>query len=104
MLVGDNVNHTAPSVVKSGYIVSFPILTQWDSTFEEVAMSFTVEDLEKVQVQLGDEYRVEWVDGEILLISPSGYESEEVAAQVMGKLFPYVKANRLGRITASTLI
>lgn len=34
-------------------------------------MTLTVQDLEKVQYKLGDEYRVELVDGEIVVMSPS---------------------------------
>lgn len=65
-------------------------------------MPLTVKDLEKVQAKLGDEYRVELVDGRITVMSPSGYESDEVAARMIGKLFPYVDANRLGRVAASS--
>lgn len=65
-------------------------------------MALTVKDLEKLQCQLDDDYRLELVDGEILVMSPSGYESDEVAARVIGKLFPYVDGNRLGRVTASS--
>jgi Uma2 family endonuclease len=42
-------------------------------------MPLTVKDLETVQTKLGDAYRVELVDGRILVMSPSGYESDEVA-------------------------
>jgi Uma2 family endonuclease len=42
-------------------------------------MTLTVKDLEKVQRQLDDNYRVELIDGKIVLMSPSGYESDEVA-------------------------
>ena len=41
----------------------------------------TVKDLERVQQQLPD-YRMELVDGEIILMSPSGYESDEVASEI----------------------
>lgn len=64
-------------------------------------MPLTAKDLEKVQAKLGDEYQVELVDGRITVMSPSGYESDEVAARVIGKLFPHVDANQLGRVTAS---
>jgi Uma2 family endonuclease len=65
-------------------------------------MPFTPKDLEKLQAQVGDDYQLELVDGGITVMSPSGYESDEVAARVIGKLFPYVDKNRLGRITASS--
>lgn len=43
-------------------------------------MSLTANDLEKMQQQLPD-YRMELVDGEVIVMSPSGYESDEVAAE-----------------------
>jgi Uma2 family endonuclease len=64
-------------------------------------MSLTVKDLEKLQAQ-APEYRMELVDGEVIVMSPSGYESDEVATRVVGKLFSYVDANRLGRVTGSS--
>lgn len=65
-------------------------------------MSLTVKDLEWVQSHLDKDYRLELVDGKITVMSPSGYESDEVAARVIGKLFPFVDQNRLGRVTASS--
>jgi len=65
-------------------------------------MSFTVKDLEKLQSQIDDDCQLELVDGAIIVMSPSGYESDEVAARVIGNLFPFVDGNRLGRVTASS--
>ena len=62
--------------------------------------SLTVKDLEKLQAQHPD-YRMELVDGEIILMSPSGLESDEVAAAIVAQLHNWVRPRRLGRVTAS---
>jgi Uma2 family endonuclease len=64
-------------------------------------MALTVQDLQNFQAEHPD-LRMELVNGEIIVMSPSGYESEEVASRMLGKLFPYVDANRLGRVTGSS--
>jgi Uma2 family endonuclease len=61
----------------------------------------TVKDLIQFQIQHPD-HRMELTNGEIRVMSPSGYESDEVAARVIGKLFPWVDAQRLGRVAASS--
>lgn len=61
----------------------------------------TVEDLRRFQSEFPD-LRMELVGGEIIVMSPSGYESEEVASRMLGRMFPYVDANRLGRVTGSS--
>ncbi|KAM3098721.1 Uma2 family endonuclease [Phormidesmis sp. 146-12] len=64
-------------------------------------MSLTIKDLEKLQTDYPD-YRMELVDGEIIIMSPSGYESEEVATRMSAKLFNWVDDRRLGRVTGSS--
>jgi len=64
-------------------------------------MTLTVKDLEKVQRQLGDDYRVELVDGDIVIMSPSGYESDEVATEFGAQLRNWVKPRQLGRVTGA---
>lgn len=64
-------------------------------------MAFTIEDLEKLQQQLPD-YRMELVDGEIILMTPSGYESEEVATRMTVNLGDWVNRQALGRVTGSS--
>lgn len=63
-------------------------------------MTLTIKDLEKLQAQAPD-YRMELVNGSITVMSPSGYESDEVASRMIGKLFNFVDQNRLGRITGA---
>ncbi|MGF1568621.1 MAG: Uma2 family endonuclease [Nodosilinea sp.] len=64
-------------------------------------MTLTVKDLETLQAQHSD-YRLELVDGKIIVMSPSGYESDEVAFRVGGKLWNWVEPRRLGRVTGSS--
>jgi len=61
----------------------------------------TVTDLERLQAQFPD-YRMELVDGEVRIMSPSGYESDEVAARFTIKLGSWVDDRRLGRVTGSS--
>lgn len=61
----------------------------------------TARDLARVQQQLPD-YCMELVDGEIILMSPSGLESDEVAAEIIRQLGNWVRPNRLGRVAASS--
>lgn len=64
-------------------------------------MSLTIKDLEKMQQQLPD-YRMELVDGEINVMSPSGYESDEVATRLSTFINIWVMPRNLGRVTGSS--
>jgi Uma2 family endonuclease len=64
-------------------------------------MSFTVKDLEKIQANYPD-YCMELVDGNIIIMSPSGYESEEVGTEFSRLLGNWVRPRQLGRITGSS--
>nr|WP_242025748.1 Uma2 family endonuclease [Leptolyngbya sp. FACHB-36] len=64
-------------------------------------MSLTTKDLERLQAHSPD-YQMELVNGEIIVMSPPGYESEEVATRMAGKLFNWVDDRRLGRVTGSS--
>ncbi len=64
-------------------------------------MNLTVEDLQHFQQQHPD-YRLELVDGAIIVMSPSGYESDEIAAEIVAQLRNWVRPRRLGRVTASS--
>ncbi len=64
-------------------------------------MLLTTQDLQQMQSAYPD-YRLELVDGEIIVMSPSGYESDEVAAEFVRQLGNWVKPKKLGRVTASS--
>ncbi|MCL1462869.1 Uma2 family endonuclease [Argonema galeatum] len=62
--------------------------------------SLTIKDLEKLQTEHPD-YRMELVGGNIVVMSPSGYESEEVATEAARLLGNWIKPRQLGRVTCS---
>ncbi|PSB32794.1 Uma2 family endonuclease [Stenomitos frigidus] len=64
-------------------------------------MTLTVKDLETLQAQIPD-HRLELVDGEIIVMSPSGYESDEVASEFSAQLRNWVRPRKLGRVTGSS--
>lgn len=61
----------------------------------------TIKDLERLQEHLPD-YQMELVGGEIIVMSPSGYESDEVAAEIIRQLGNWVRPRKLGRVAASS--
>jgi Uma2 family endonuclease len=63
--------------------------------------SLTRKDLEKLQAEHPD-YRMELVDGNIIIMSPSGYESDEVALELGAQLRNWVRPRKLGRVTGSS--
>ncbi len=64
-------------------------------------MTLTVKDLEILQAHCPD-YRMELVDGEVVVMSPSGYESDEVAVEMARQIGNWVKPRKLGRVTGSS--
>ncbi len=63
--------------------------------------SLTVKDLEKLQAEHPD-YQMELVGGEIIFMSPSGLESEEVGIEIAAQLRNWVRPRRLGRVSGSS--
>ena len=66
-----------------------------------VSTALTVRNLEKLQSEHPD-LRMELVDGEIIVMSPSGYESDEVAFEFGRQLANWTKPRKLGRVTGSS--
>jgi Uma2 family endonuclease len=64
-------------------------------------MPLTAKDLEAFQAEHPD-YQMELVNGEIIVMSPSGYESEEIATRFAIKVGGWVDDRRLGRVTGSS--
>jgi Uma2 family endonuclease len=64
-------------------------------------VSLTVEHLEKVQEKLEGDYRLELVGGEIVIMSPSSYESDEVAFEFGRQLANWTRPRQLGRVTGA---
>lgn len=64
-------------------------------------MSLTIKDLEQMQVAYPD-YRMELVEGNIVVMSPSGYESEEVGTEFARLLSNWVRPRKLGRVVGSS--
>ncbi|MBE9124907.1 MULTISPECIES: Uma2 family endonuclease [unclassified Coleofasciculus] len=63
--------------------------------------TLTRKDLEKLQAQNPD-YPMELVEGNIIVMSPSGYESDEVALELAAQLRNWVRPRKLGRVTGSS--
>jgi Uma2 family endonuclease len=64
-------------------------------------MPLTVKDLEKLQSDYVD-WRMELVGGEIIVMSPSELESDEVALEIARQLSNWVRPRKLGRVTGSS--
>jgi len=65
--------------------------------------ALTREDWEQVQSQFPD-WKIELVRGKIIIMAPSGYESEEVALEFGSQLRNWVRPRKLGRVTGSSAI
>ena len=62
---------------------------------------FTIPDLEQLQAK-HPEWQMELVDGNILVMGPSDYVSEEIGAELIRLLGNWVRPRRLGRVTGSS--
>jgi Uma2 family endonuclease len=64
-------------------------------------MSMTIADLEQLQAEHPD-WQMELVEGNILVMGPSDYESEEIGSRLLTFLNNWVMPRRLGRVTGSS--
>ncbi|PSF38964.1 hypothetical protein C7H19_02605 [Aphanothece hegewaldii CCALA 016] len=64
-------------------------------------MSLTAEDLERFISKIPN-YPMELINGEIIIMSPSGLESEEVALEIARLLSNWVRLRKLGRVLGSS--
>ncbi|GAA6620664.1 Uma2 family endonuclease [Scytonema sp. NUACC26] len=62
---------------------------------------FTVTDLQELQTEHPD-WQMELVDGSIVVMRPSDYESEEVGLEFARQLANWVRPRKLGRVTGSS--
>ncbi|MEH1823095.1 MAG: Uma2 family endonuclease [Nostoc sp.] len=64
-------------------------------------MSLTIQDLEQLQSQNPD-LRMELVEGNIIVMGPSDYESDEIGSRLLTFLNIWVMPRKLGRVTGSS--
>lgn len=64
-------------------------------------MPLTVQDLEQIQATHPD-YCMELVNGQVQVMSPSGYEADEVSIELARQLANWVRPRKLGRVTGSS--
>ncbi|MEH2139758.1 Uma2 family endonuclease [Nostoc sp.] len=62
---------------------------------------FTIPDLEQLQAE-HPELQMELVDGNIVVMGPSDYESEEIGIEFARQLANWVRPQKLGRVTGSS--
>ncbi len=63
--------------------------------------SLTIKNLKSLQADYPD-LKMELVNGEIIVMSPSGLESDEIAAEIVAQLRNWVRPRKLGRVIASS--
>ncbi|NJN21699.1 MAG: Uma2 family endonuclease [Leptolyngbya sp. RL_3_1] len=64
-------------------------------------MTLTVQDLQQLQATHPD-YSMELVNGQVQVMSPSGYEADEVSIELARQLANWVRPRKLGRVTGSS--
>ncbi|MEJ6485255.1 Uma2 family endonuclease [Nostoc punctiforme UO1] len=64
-------------------------------------MSLTIKDLEQLQSQNPD-WQMELVEGNIIVMGPCDYESDEIGSRLLTFLNMWVMPRKLGRVTGSS--
>ncbi|BAQ63258.1 Uma2 family endonuclease [Geminocystis sp. NIES-3709] len=64
-------------------------------------MKLTIEDVDKIQQQ-NPNFKYELKEGEIIIMSPSDFFSEEVGTNFSSNLRNWVNSRKLGRVTGSS--
>jgi Uma2 family endonuclease len=64
-------------------------------------MSLTITDLEDLQQEHPD-WQMELVEGNIIVMGPSDYASDEISIRFAAKLWNWVETHKLGRVTGSS--
>jgi Uma2 family endonuclease len=64
-------------------------------------MSLTISELEQLQA-IHPDWQMELVEGNILVMGPSDYESDEIGTEFAAQLRNWVKPRKLGRVTGSS--
>ncbi len=64
-------------------------------------MCLTITDLEQLQTE-HPEWQMELVEGKIIVMGPSDYESEEIGTRLSTFLNNWVMSRKLGRVTGSS--
>jgi Uma2 family endonuclease len=64
-------------------------------------MSLTISELEQLQA-IHPDWQMELVEGNILVMGPSDYESDEIGTEFARLLGNWVKPRKLGRVTGSS--
>jgi Uma2 family endonuclease len=62
---------------------------------------FSIPDLEQLQAE-HPEWQMERVDGNIIVMGPSDYESEEIGIEFARQMSNWVRPRQLGRVTGSS--
>ena len=77
-----------------------PIIESDRPTSELCFISLTIKDLEQLQSQNPD-FRMELVEGNIIVMGPSDYESDEIGSRLLTFLNIWVMPRKLGRVTGT---